>query len=170
MNTTLAAVKCRLCGILLDPDVDDFELAVCNDCKDHPAARRLGPAPTAPATHGGARDFTLAERTLIRRVNGFMPAEQLLALLNERLACDLGPDAARYTMEQLHTEIRDLPGHVPAGDWSALRKLLAQARREGVLQQLDARVLDVFAVVFSLSTAQALRLKDIVLDAKDSSR
>lgn len=165
-------VKCRLCGVTLDPDgeVDDFERGCCGDCKAHPAARRLGKLPPAPKHSIGAREFTFAERSLIRRVNGFMPAEQLLALLNERLVCDLGPDAARYTMEQLHAEIRDLPGPVPAGDWSALRKLLAHARREGVLQQINARLVDDFAVVFSLSTAQALRLKDVVLNAKESDR
>lgn len=36
-----------------------------------------------------ARDFTEAERA-DPVIHGFMPAQQLLALLNERLACDLG--------------------------------------------------------------------------------
>ncbi|HVI60084.1 MAG TPA: hypothetical protein VM619_14595 [Luteimonas sp.] len=168
MNITVE--KCALCGVTLDPDVDDMERCCCDDCKHHPAARRLGRKVPAATHAGGAREFTLAERTLIRRVHGFMPAEQLLGLLNERLVCDLGPDAARYTMEQLHGEIRDLPGRVPAGDWSALRQLLAHARREGVLDAIDARLVDDFAVVFSLSTAQALRLKDVILSAKESSR
>jgi hypothetical protein len=99
-----------------------------------------------------------------------MPAEQLLRLLNERLVCDLGADAKPYTMEQLYAEIGDAAGAVPVGghDWASLRKLLAKARRAGVLSPITEQVINDFAVVFSLNTRQVLRLKDIILRTEES--
>lgn len=117
--------------------------------------------------------FSAAEKALIRKVHGFMPAAQLLALVNERLACDMGPDADPYTMEQLHQEIGDVPSAPVQGsaggprDWSGLRKLLAQARRNGTLKSIDERVIDDFAVVYSLNPKQVLGLKDVVLKAAE---
>lgn len=114
------------------------------------------------------RPFTPAEKALIRKVNGYMPAQQLLEILNERLASDLGPDEPQHTMEQLYAEIGEADA-MPAGghDWSSLRKLLAKARREGVLQAVTRQVIDDFAVVFSLSSAQVLRLQDVLLRAAE---
>lgn len=119
--------------------------------------------------HDGPRPFTAADRALIRRVHGYMPAAQLLEVLNERLHADLGPDEAPYTMEQLHAEIGELAGDAPEGghDWASLRKLLAKARRDGVLDGITRQLIDDFAVVFSLSAAQVLRLQDVLLRAKE---
>lgn len=176
MNAQPAAVKCRLCSVRLSHDnrYDDFERAICGDCRQHPAARRLGPVSAAkPATLRAAtstREFTTAEKALIRKVYGYMAPLQLLALLNERLQADQGEDADLYNLEQLHAEIQGLPaGGVNAGDWSDLRKYLAKARRAGLLELVTAQVIDDFAVVFALSSAQQLRLKDIVLSAKETS-
>jgi hypothetical protein len=115
------------------------------------------------------RAFTAAEKSLIKKLHGFMPAEQLLRILNDRLVCDLGSHAAPYTMEQLYTEIGDAAGAVPAGghDWASLRKLLAKARRDGVLASVSDQVIDDFAIVFSLNAKQVLRLKDILLNVED---
>ncbi len=123
---------------------------------------RAGQAVPCTAT---TRPFTTAEKSLIRKLHGFMQAEQLLRILNDRLMCDLGSDAVPYTMEQLYTEIGDAAGAVPSGehDWASLRKLLAKARDEGVLASISAQVIDDFAVVFSLNAKQVLRLKDILL-------
>ncbi len=177
MNTTSTAPvveKCRLCTCHLDPDgEDDMTIGVCSSCKPRPEARRLVvqfPARrnnVAPCSTS-AREFTPAEKALIRKVNGYLPAQQLLAILNERLACDLGPDAMPYTMEQLYAEIGDASGAVPAGghDWASLRKLLAKARRSGLLSAISEQAIDDFAVVFSLNARQVLNLKDIVLKAK----
>lgn len=170
MNAQPAPVKCRLCTVRLSHDNarDDFARAICGDCRQHPAARRLGPVTTAAKVAGASRDFTTAEKALIRKVHGYMPPLQLLALLNERLQADLGDAASLYTIDQLHAEISSLPGGgLDAGDWSGLRKYLAQARRDGLLQTLTAQIVDDFTVVFALSSAQQLRLKDIVLDACD---
>lgn len=114
------------------------------------------------------RAFTPAEKSLIAKVHGYMPAQQLLDLLNERLAADLGPDEPQHTMEQLYDELGDAAA-VPAGghDWSSLRKLLAKARRDGVLEAVTRQVIDDFAVVFSLSAAQVLHLQDVLLRAKE---
>lgn len=114
------------------------------------------------------RPFTPAEKALIQKVHGFMPAQQLLGILNERLVCDLGDRAVPYTMEQLYAEIGDVAA-APAGghDWASLRKLLANARRKGLLGSIGAQAIDDFAVVFSLSAGQVVRLKDVVLQAKD---
>src|SRR5712664_4032756 len=91
------------------------------------------------------RAFTPADKALIRKVHGYMPAQQLLEVLNERLTCDLGPDEEPHTMEQLYVEIGDDAGDaVPDGghDWSSLRKLLAKAKREGVLDAVTRQVID----------------------------
>lgn len=115
-----------------------------------------------------ARPFTTADKGLIRKVHGFMPAQQLLDILNERLVCDLGSDATLYTMEQLYAEVGDAMG-APAGghDWPSLRKLLAKAQRDGVLDKIDEQTINDFAVVFSLNPKQVLALKDIVLQIKE---
>lgn len=114
------------------------------------------------------RAFKPADKALIRKVHGYMPAQQLLEVLNERLAADFGPDETPFTMEQLHAEIGEVDT-APAGghDWSSLRKLLAKARRDGSLEAVTRQVIDDFAVVFSLSTGQVLRLQDVLLRAKE---
>ncbi|MHB8564154.1 MAG: hypothetical protein ACYDDA_09480 [Acidiferrobacteraceae bacterium] len=171
--TSNVATKCRLCACHLDADDDDdFVSGICSACKDRPETRRIGirmrglEAVKTFATHAtSAREITPAERALIRKIHGYMPAEQLLAILNERLACDLGPDALPYTMEQLYAAIGDTADVVPAGghDWASLRKLLAKARRTGALDGINEQVINDFAVVFSLSMKQAMSLRDILL-------
>ena len=113
------------------------------------------------------RDFTVADKALIKRVHAFMAPAQLLLTLNERLVGDLGDEAQRYTMEQLHAEITTLGATKPQGsqDWSSMRKVLAQARRSGVLMRVEEQVILDFAVVFSLNAKQVMTLKDIVLKA-----
>ncbi|WP_027489347.1 hypothetical protein [Rhodanobacter sp. OR92] len=172
MNAQPAPLKCRLCTVRLSHDNprDDFTRAICGDCRQHPAARRLGPVSASGGSIGAPRGFTTAEKALIRKVYGYMAPLQLLALLNERLQADLGDAANLYTLDQLHAEIQGLPaGVVNTGDWSALRKYLAKARRAGLLEQVNVQVIDDFAVVFALSTAQQLRLKDIALGARETS-
>lgn len=115
------------------------------------------------------RDFTSADKSLIRRVHGYMSALQLLGILNERLACDAGADAVPYTIDQLRAEISSVSSAVPTGgnDWGSLRKVLAKARRAGVLDAIDEQVINDFAVVFSLNQKQVLTLKDIVLPREE---
>lgn len=175
-----APAKCRICGCRLNPGEGDDEASnLCASCLARPEARRLGiSVPLAP-THRAdnaqaqrsARAFTAAERSLIRKVHGFMPPRQLLDILNERLLSDLGPDAAPYTMEQLFQEIGEA-AIAPAGghDWASLRKLLTKARSDGVLDRITERVIDDFAVVYRLNTKQTLTLKDVILNAKGSAR
>lgn len=174
MPASVSAVqRCRLCRCALDPDeADDMARAICSSCSERPEAKRLlvgvqVGANSKPSANFGARDFTPAERGMIRKLHGYMPAQQLLALLNERLACDLGPDAAPYTLDQLHAEIGESVAAGGAGDWASLRKLIALARRDGTLEHVSAEVIDTFAVIFALNPAQAMRLKDVVLAAKD---
>jgi len=109
------------------------------------------------------RSFTPAETALITKVHGYMPAQQLLDILNERLTADLGPDEPQHTMDQLYKEIGDTG--VPSGghDWSSLRKLLAKAKADGVLSHITRQIIDDFAVVFSLNAGQVLRLQDVLL-------
>lgn len=169
-----ALVKCRLCTARLNPTAgaDDFAREICGDCRHHPAARRLGPVPKVSAPEGGAaRAFTAAEKALIQKIHRHLPTVDLLALLNERLEADLGPDAAHYTLAQLRTEIERVAGTaggpIATDDWSSLRRLLAGARRDGLLDLVTPRIIDDFAVVFTLSPAQLVRLKDVVLTAKE---
>lgn len=160
----LLGQRCRLCGCSIgcDPDADRTILA-CSSCKARPDAADLqGSRP--------ARAFTDADRSLIRKVQGFLPTAQLLGILNDRLRSDLGPDTQPYTVEQLHAEIAALPGAKPGGDhgWAGLRKLLAQARADGTLSQVSEQVITDFAVVFSLSPRQFMRLKDILIPQGES--
>jgi hypothetical protein len=71
-------------------------------------------------------------------------------------------------MEQLFAEIGDSQP-VPAGghDWSSLRKLVAKARRDGVLARVTRQVIADFAVVFSLNARQVLQLHDVLLKAEE---
>lgn len=184
-------VKCRVCTCNLDNgEEDNLELQLCSSCEDRPEARRLGlgiaprparrphlvhPAPQnghAPTGRASARDFTPAERALIARVNRHMAAQQLLDLLNERLVCDLGPDAVRYTPQQLADEVAKTTPALPGGggDWASLRKLLAHARKSGLLARVNEQVINDFAVVFSLNPKQVIHLKDTLLDAQEPSK
>lgn len=130
---------------------------------------RLGAVRTVRLLSRGEepRAFTPADKALIRKVHGYMPAQQLLELLNERLVADQDVDAPCYTMEQLHAEIGDVAEPAGAHDWSSLRKLIAKARRDGVLAKVTRQLIDDFAVVYSLSPAQVLRLQDVLLRAQE---
>ncbi|MGE4241751.1 hypothetical protein [Ramlibacter sp.] len=112
-----------------------------------------------------AREFTLAEKSLIAKVHGFMPAQQLLDILNDRLRSDLGDDARPYTMAQLQEIVDRVAPTAPAGghDWASLRKLLAVAKRDGVLAKVTGQVIDDFAVVWGLNARQVMALKDTLL-------
>jgi len=105
---------------------------------------------------------------LIRKVHGYMPAQQLLDLLNERLLSDLGPDARPYTMQQLYAETGEESPAAQQGehDWASLRKLLMRAKVAGVLDTITEQIINDFAVVFSLNPKQLFSLKDIVLQVK----
>lgn len=161
-------LRCVLCGVALGGSRDDDEATgTCGDCRKRPEARRLGMKVGAGQLNArkSAREFTDAEKSLIRKVHGYMQPAQLLAILNERLACDLGPDALPYTMEQLHAEI-GVAADMPKGgsqDWASLRKLLAAAKRNGVLDKINEQVVHDFAVVFQLNAKQLMSIKDIVL-------
>lgn len=131
-----AGQRCRICG-----------------CKQ----RLRNPRPS--------RSFTEAEKSLIRKIHDYLPPLQLLAILNDRLRSDLGPDAQPYTIERLHAEIAALAGARPGGNhgWAGLRKLLAQAKRAGTLELMNEQVVNDFAVVLSLSPKELMRVKDVLL-------
>jgi hypothetical protein len=129
--------------------------------------------PIAGATSGtsakGAHNFTPADKAMIRRVHGYMNTLQLLGILNERLTCDVGHTDNPFTIEQLHAEIASVSSAVPSNqnDWASLRKLLAKARRAGVLDLITEQTINDFAVVYSLNQKQVLTLKDTVLQAAE---
>ncbi|MEY2161396.1 hypothetical protein [Rhodanobacter sp. FW106-PBR-LB-2-11] len=117
------------------------------------------------------RPFTMADKALVRRMGNMLPAPLLLELLNDRLVADLGPDAPRYTEAMLSDAVREISGGQAAAggsDWASLRRVLAKARRDGLLQRLTTEIVEDFAVVFSLSPAQALRLRETILSAQDT--
>lgn len=124
---------------------------------------------TVHLLHDGPRPFTPADKSLIKKLHGYMPAQQLLELLNERLAADMGEDETPHTMDQLFAEIGEVDATPADGnDWSSLRKLIAKARRDRVMDLVNRQVIDDFAVVFSLTPAQVLRLQDVLLRREDA--
>lgn len=141
----------------------------CHRMDDKPP--RPGPSsvykPAAPA--GKPRDFTAADKALIRRVHGYMAPLQLLGILNERLVCDVGDGSALYTIDQLKSEIASVTTAVPASgnDWGTLRKLVAKARRQGVLDLVNEQVINDFAVVYSLNQKQVMTIKEILLSGDE---
>jgi hypothetical protein len=166
-------IRCRLCSCkLVAEEGDDFEKQVCGSCESRPEARKLGkPLTLVPSgTSSGrtpARAFTAAEKSLARKLISYLPAAEVLSVLNERLSCDLGPDAAPYTMDQLKTELDDGTAMESGNDWASLRKMLAKARREGILERIDEQLIDDFAVVYSLNPKQVLSIKEIILDSQE---
>lgn len=180
------SIKCCICGNTLDAvEGDDFEKRLCGVCEERPdAARRVKAAAVgrtssttvnllSPPANAG-RAFTLADKSLISKLHGYMPHTQLLGILNERLVSDVGQGALLYTKAQLHDEVLAITaanptaGGAPAGghDWASLRKILNNAARSGVLEGVTEQVINDFAVVYSLNPKQVLVLKDIVLQAK----
>jgi hypothetical protein len=157
---------CLLCGCNIGSDPDaDRKLGACGTCKSRPEARRLA----AGSEKAGTRGFTEAEKSLIRKTHGYIPIQQLLGILNERLKNDLGPNATPYTAEQLHAEIAKVAGAVPTNGsgWAALRKLLAQARAAGTLDLITEQMIGDFAVVFLAAPNQVIRLKDVLLNREE---
>jgi hypothetical protein len=158
--------NCLLCGCNLGGDpYADRELGACGTCKNRPEARNLKAVPAA----AGARGFSEAEKSLIRKTHGYIPAQQLLGILNERLKNDLGPNAEPYTTEQLHAEISKVAGPIASNGngWAALRKLLAHARQTGTLDLITDHIIADFAVVFLLTANQVIRLKDVLLSREE---
>ena len=177
-RSATGAARCRQCDARLDSSRGDFiNRRICAECRKHPtyreslAAMKLatGQIERPPqGLRGGqyARAFTVAERSLVRKVHGFMPAQQLLDLLNERLYADLGQHAIAYTMDQLQAELACQLAATPTSDWAGTRKVLANARHSGLLDLITTEIMEDFAVVFQLTPQQSTRLKDILASAR----
>ena len=165
-NIAVVGKRCRLCGCSLGRDAEaDPTIPACGSCKCRPEARRLRVSSAETMADG----FSDAEKSLIRKIHGYVPPRQLLGILNDRLLSDLGPNATPYTAEQLHAEIVAISGtaRFVNNSWATLRKLLSQAERDGTLRRVSEQVIADFAVVFSLSPKQLMRLKDIVLQSPE---
>lgn len=163
------ATRCRLCECTLDRiHGDSLATRLCRDCGRRPEARNLGPASRSLPPPTTPRAFGAADKALIRSVHGYMPAAQLLGVLNARLVAD-DEHAKPFTLEQLQTEVHALAKEIPSGgnDWASLRKTLASARAAGLLATITEQAVQDFCVVFSLTPAQAVRLKDILAGATD---
>lgn len=159
---------CRLCGSKLFQDRgDDKAHGVCKECLGRPEARRFLSGTTTPAAKK-PRGFGPAEKALIGKLQAFMPAAQLLDILNARLLADLGAAAVPFTTAQLQDEVSaQVTTSATGGEWASLRKLLAQARRSGLLTAMTPALIDDFAVVWKLSPAQHMHLRDVIRNAQE---
>lgn len=182
--------KCRDCGVSnvgTDPSWD-FENGICSDCTQRRVDRRrlarrtategagdvsarLGalqrpPTPQFPA-------LTAAERSLISRLKTSLSVGRLLGVLNDRRAADGNDDYPLLTHAQLGAILAStneaVPGARTGGDWAALRKLLRSADRSGLLQRISPQLIEDFAIIYSLSPAQIIRLREIISDAAGES-
>lgn len=176
---------CRLCGCKLVvgtekyPSGDDLTRGLCRDCISRPEAARFGPRPPGPGptpvaaaprpvAPAGPRAFNVAEKALIRTcIKNYMPAAQLLEILNTRLVADVGEKAVPFTMDQLWEESKGLIEPSQGGDWAGLRKVIAQARKAGLLATITPQLIDDFSTVFQLSAAQRMHLRDVIKSAQE---
>lgn len=181
--------RCRVCSCALTRH-DNYEFGACESCADRtegkrmiagdrkaptpppgdprytgPPQRKPDPPPAPPKKQ--ARAFTTADKSLIKNCHAFMPAAQLLGILNERMHADVGADAPDYTLEQLHAETSTQQQSAAASDWSSLRQTITIARRCGLLHEITPQVVDDFAVVYSLSSAQHMHLRDVIRSVKE---
>lgn len=170
------AERCVLCGCRLT-SAYHIERGLCGSCSDRPEAKRLPrdangrPTPVARPQFGKlgiptARAFTVADQALIRNTHGYLPAAQLLRILNERLQADLGAAAPLYTLEQLHAALKACAPPTAPDNWTGLRQVLAAARASGVLDVITMQTVEDFAVVWQLSPGQLVHLKDVIAHAK----
>lgn len=158
--------KCRLCkGALYEGD--NRAVGLCELCVSRPEARPILAAAKQSKPPRQARAFTPAERSLIGRLHAHLPADELLRILNERLGAD-DPDAVPFTSAQLQAEVAPL--HEAAagpGAWGGLRRVIQQARETGVLGLVTADAIADFAVLYQLTSAQRMRLQDVLTHAQE---
>lgn len=97
-----------------------------------------------------------------------MPAVQLLDILNGRLVADVGASAVPFTLTQLQDEVdKHVQASASEGDWSSLRRVLAGARSSGLLKAITLQMVDDFAVLWQLSPAQHMKLRDVIRNAQE---
>jgi len=177
--------------------VDDLlKTGLCAECQTRPEARRFGvvvqpgagyqPTPasgppqppqgwtgavlprSAPTPPAGPRAFNGAEKALIKAcIKNYMPAAQLLDVLNTRLVADIGEKAVLFTMEALWEEAKGAIDPSEGRDWAGLRKVIAQARRSGLLATITTQIVDDVSTVFQLSAAQRTHLRDVIRGAQE---
>lgn len=151
--------RCRLCNHLLQGrEGDDLELLACARCKrskPNQLRRQLDRDAVPVALNN-------AERAMIASLNGLMPADQLLEVLNGRREAD-HPDLPLLALADIAREVDRVQAVPGDNDWVSLRRIIAHARREGVLDRITTEVIDDFAVVFQLTRGQVLHLKDVLL-------
>lgn len=163
-----AAPRCRLCNVVLSAEENpNLEARLCGLCTSRPEARPFLAGARGPQRVRQPRPFTPVERSLIGRLHAHLPAAELLRILNERLAADT-PDGVAFTAAQLQAEVAPLlEAAAGAGGWGSLRRVLHQARAEQVLERITPDTIADFAVMFQLTSAQRMRLIDVMTHAKE---
>jgi hypothetical protein len=172
-STVPIGERCVLCGIRL---TTDYWIArgICGSCSERAEGKALPrdssgkavrPAPRAVQPRE-PRAFTTADKSLIKHAGRFLAPAQLLETLNARLQADVA-NAVPYTMTQLQAELETVTTTSTPGDWSDLRRLLAAARKSGVLARISTQTIDDFAIVYRLTGAQKLHLADVLRHAKE---
>lgn len=154
---TDSKATCRVCKTGFDPaSIEEAQLLLCSGCRSRVGCGAKGGGQAA------LRVFSAGELSLIRKLHGRMPAQQILDILNERLIADMGGEEPPYALEDLRNAVSTAASE--SSGWASLRKRLAEARRTGLLDQVNEQLINDFAVVFSLSAKQVLQLKDALLE------
>jgi hypothetical protein len=189
-STIPVGERCALCECRLETPYW-IARGLCGSCSERPEAKRLPrdangkalppmrphavaarpPAGQTPAPIRSRppqpRAFTPADTSLIRAMRAYTAAGEILRILNERLQADVGAAVPPYTLEQLQVELDAIADSDDAKEWAGLRQVLADARRAGTLAAVTPQIVEDFAVVFALTPAQLLHVRDVIASARE---
>jgi len=181
--------RCIDCSVLRPANATDWSAqGLCPECQSRRRDVAKFKVTTSPTRNGDqnsrtsragvnpkphpAADITHAEKSLITNLKDTLSEQRLLSLLNQRRAANAHPAFPALTVadmrHHLGTADCDSRGAQPGADWASKRQLLQRARASGLMGKITKQIVLDFAVVFSLTQAQLIRLTEMVdVDSED---